>query len=1425
MRSISRMPSDEMAGDALRRVPTPKRRLCMRKGILQRGLAIALSAAMLLTGISVPQVTARAEGEGTGTTEKVVYLDDMESAAEGWTVTWGDEAAKKTEQRSTNQWAKNNKTTWWNFEASAITTVTFTRTIPALAAGKYKASVDADGKKPADNSDPSGTIKIAGAAENAVEANMTFGEWDDFKTSTTDVLTLPETSDITLTITVTTNITEGWFDLDNIKLVQELSADESKTEEVNKLNALITQCQGLTESDYTADSWSALQTAITSAVAVKDAAESKTVEEIQAAITALQAAKDALESATVVQDAGVNVKKVENITEDFIRGVDISTYKSLIDSGVKFKDWEGNELDDAGFFTLLKNAGVNYVRIRVWNDPYADAEKKQGYGAGNCDVAKAKQMGKWATDAGLKVLIDFHYSDFWADPGRQVVPKAWKDHTVAQKASDIETFTSDSLKELLDAGVDVGMVQVGNETTSAICGEKDWDNMATLFNAGARAVHNVESERGKMILVALHFTNPEKTDTMKGFAKKLNDSNVDYDVFATSYYPYWHGTRENLTSVLKYVADTYGKKVMVAETSWARTMEDGDGQANVVRLGQNDDTSEYPATPQGQANEVRDVIEAVANVGEKGIGVMYWEPAWLPVNVYKADAEDAADVLAANKLAWETYGSGWASSYSIKYDPGVNENNYGGSEWDNQAMFDFEGNPLPSLNVYKYVLTGATAPKKLDAATPVSVDAGEGEDIVAKLPAKVSCVYNDGTKEELDVVWNPTDIAAITGFGMFIVNGTVTEEGSEETVNAVCTVNVSPKNLLIEGDFEGEQGGRDVWNITGKTEALNKNLGENPRTGDKCLAFYLAEDYELTATQSFTVETPGKYKTFMYLQGGNEGDVTAKITLSNDTKETFAEDEAGVKGWKVWQNPTVDEVQAQIGDVLTVTITITGTAGSWGSVDDVYLYQTKKDPVYNVAYNLDGGTNADTNPTKIDGSKEIALANPTKTGYVFEGWYTDSVFQNKVEKIAAGANADITLYAKWKEIEIEPGQSAINYVLDGGINHPENPTVYTEGAALEIKDPSKTGYTFEGWYTDAEFTTEFTGITEETTGALTLYAKWEIIVIEPGQSAINYVLDGGINHPENPTVYTEGAALEIKDPSKTGYTFEGWYTDAEFTTEFTGITEETTGALTLYAKWKAEEPDDEGTKVSGITLSAKEMTMERDKTFTLTAQVAPETATDKTLKWESSDAKVATVDNGVVKTVGPGQATITASATDGSDVKDACVVTVPYKVTYSLNGGSNDRSNPVSYYNQSISLKNPTRSKYTFSGWYTDSSFKNKVAGITQANKSDLTLYAKWSKVSVSKASLKSVKNSAKKKAKVTIKKVSGAKGYRIQYSTSKNFKKGTKTKTTTKTSYTLSGLKKGKTYYVRVCAYKLDSKNGKIYGKYGSAKKIKIKK
>ncbi len=164
------------------------------------------------------------------------------------------------------------------------------------------------------------------------------------------------------------------------------------------------------------------------------------------------------------------------------------------------------------------------------------------------------------------------------------------------------------------------MVQVGNETNNGMCGETDMTSKCALYNKGSEAVRAVDAN----ILIALHFTNPENAGSYASIAEKLAANNVDYDVFASSYYTYWHGTMSNLTSVLKNIADTYGKKVMVAETSYAYTMQDGDGHENTIKNSATDLVSGYNATVQGQANVVRDVIQAVADIGSAGIGMFYW---------------------------------------------------------------------------------------------------------------------------------------------------------------------------------------------------------------------------------------------------------------------------------------------------------------------------------------------------------------------------------------------------------------------------------------------------------------------------------------------------------------------------------------------------------------------------------------------------------------------------------------------------------------------------------------------------------------------------------------------------------------------------------------------------------------------------------
>ena len=389
-----------------------------------------------------------------------------------------------------------------------------------------------------------------------------------------------------------------------------------------------------------------------------------------------------------------NISAVNGLSEDIVRGVDVSSVISLEESGVKFYNFNGVESD---IFAVLKNANVNYARIRIWNNPYNS--NGMGYGGGNSDLSKAIILGKRATQQGLKVLIDFHYSDFWADPSKQKAPKAWQSYSVSQKADAIYNFTKQSLQELINNGVDVGMVQIGNETGYSFCGCATWDKtgyttvtfaeIAQLMNAGSRAIREVDPN----ILVVVHNTDPQ--NSYQWISRDYNDYGVDYDVFASSYYPNIHGSMENLTSQLKYVADTYGKKVMVIETQYPYTANDTDEYANTLSAIEGDML--YPISVEGQAKHVRDVFQAVHNVGALGIGVCYWDASWIAIG----------ETWAENVGKWEQFGSGWATKYANAYDSDADASYSSGSVVDNQAMFDKNGKPLESLKVFKYIYTGS----------------------------------------------------------------------------------------------------------------------------------------------------------------------------------------------------------------------------------------------------------------------------------------------------------------------------------------------------------------------------------------------------------------------------------------------------------------------------------------------------------------------------------------------------------------------------------------------------------------------------------------------------------------------------------------------------------------------------------------------
>ena len=636
------------------------------------------------------------------------------------------------------------------------------------------------------------------------------------------------------------------------------------------------------------------------------------------------------EDGNYYKDQDVFVQKIDGLSDDFMRGVDISSFLSESESGVVFKDYDGNDVDDQGFFDLLYESGVNYVRIRVWNDPYD--EEGNGYGGGNCDIDRAIVMGEYATNAGMKVFIDFHYSDFWADPNKQMSPKAWEGMNISDRGQALYDYTVESLEKLKDAGVDVGLVSVGNETDSGMSGVTSYSEKCRLYNAGSKAVREIFPDA----LVAVHYSNPTR-DYME-MAQILDDCDVDYDVFATSYYPYWHGTLDNLTSTLSNVSKTYGKKVLVAETSWAYTFDDGDGSDNTVSKTSNNDQSEYTVSVQGQSEVIRNVMKAVSDVGDDGLGLFYWEPAWIPVNVYADTTDNASDTLKANNSAWEKYGSGWASSFASDYDPDDAGKYYGGSSWDNQALFDFAGYPLASLKTFEYVYTGN---EKEDmefegTVTPQGITINLGEDITSYLPSTVKGEYSDGVRLDLPVVWD--DCSNIDDYGEYKVFGTVTDIMSTEADNTsrvIIKVTVLPDSFLENSDFEtGDESG---WTIEGNGPWVDS---EDVYRGDYGLHFWSSGKVEFTATQSITALSAGSYAASMMIQGGDAGDnQEITITLTNETKKTSVSATTTITGWLEWKNPVTDSIEADEGDELTVTIYVKGAAGAWGTIDDAYLYK------------------------------------------------------------------------------------------------------------------------------------------------------------------------------------------------------------------------------------------------------------------------------------------------------------------------------------------------------------------------------------------------------------------------------------------------------------------------------------------------------
>ncbi|SJX69553.1 hypothetical protein FM131_07180 [Weissella confusa] len=454
----------------------------------------------------------------------------------------------------------------------------------------------------------------------------------------------------------------------------------------------------------------------------------------------------------------VSIPKIDGMVDETVRGVDASSYQALKDAGVKFYDNDGNEKP---LMQIMAESGVNYMRIRIFNDP--KNSNGSTYGGGNNDTAQAIKIAQEAQKYGMHIMVDFMYSDFWADPSQQVLPKAWNGLSGQQIQSNVMSFTTSVLTEFTSAGITPSMVQVGNEITNGLLSggttsgssdgsttETSWADkrtaveMSAFLMAGSKAVR--DTVPSAQVVLQLESPNLDRFRTILNAWRAYG---VDYDVLASSYYPTYSDVKNNPTN-LKAVQDLaaeFGKGFVVAEVAQANSPYDGDGTTNVLG-----DTyladDKHPATPQGQVDVLAETYNTVlSNQNQNGLGAFYWEPAWTPVFA-------GYDNWWYNKEASTSQGTGWATAAAEGYlpdrnmywvDPATGERKatWGGSSWDNAGLFDINGVALKSLDFYKDSISDA-ANYKVVRVDVIKLD-GNNESKFYRVPVGTTQILVDGT--------------------------------------------------------------------------------------------------------------------------------------------------------------------------------------------------------------------------------------------------------------------------------------------------------------------------------------------------------------------------------------------------------------------------------------------------------------------------------------------------------------------------------------------------------------------------------------------------------------------------------------------------------------------------------------------------------
>lgn len=374
----------------------------------------------------------------------------------------------------------------------------------------------------------------------------------------------------------------------------------------------------------------------------------------------------------------VKTRPFNAMPADFIKGADISTLLEAEQHGAKFYNQNGQQQDA---IAILKANGVNYVRLRLWVDPQ-DASGKT-YGGGSNNLENTIALAKRVKAQGLKLLLDFHYSDFWTDPGKQFKPKAWEKMDYPQLKTAIHDYTRDTIARFKQEGVLPDMVQIGNEINGGMLwpegkswgqGGGEFDRLAGLLNAAIGGLKE-NLTGGEQVKIMLHLAEGTKNDTFRWWFDEIEKRGVPFDIIGLSMYTYWNGPISALKANMDDISRRYNKDVIVVEAAYGYTLDNCDNAENSFQAKEEKDGG-YPGTVQGQYDYIHDLMQSVIDVPDhRGKGIFYWEPTWIAVP-----------------------GTTWATKAGMKY---IHDEWKEGNARENQALFDCQGKVLPSITVFK----------------------------------------------------------------------------------------------------------------------------------------------------------------------------------------------------------------------------------------------------------------------------------------------------------------------------------------------------------------------------------------------------------------------------------------------------------------------------------------------------------------------------------------------------------------------------------------------------------------------------------------------------------------------------------------------------------------------------------------------------